>query len=183
MNTNESKYALEPTAFHSMWETHELADTLEETIHGQGMGAANVRPELVATFSRIVNNAAEHGMTEAGAHAHVRFMPHRRGHAFDAVIADSGSGIRDTLARNSQIPQPESDADAIGMAIQELVSGAGVPIRGIGLWMTLVEMQKPGRKLWLHSGSGLLTMYGDAEPELRETEHRQGTLVRLTIPA
>ena len=145
--------------------------------------AANVRPELVATFSRIVNNAAEHGMTEAGAHAHVRFMPHRRGHAFDAVIADSASGIRDTLTRNSQIPQPESDADAIGMAIQELVSGAGVPIRGIGLWMTLVEMQKPGRKLWLHSGSGLLTIYGDAEPELRETEHRQGTLVRLTIPA
>jgi hypothetical protein len=49
--------------------------------------------------------------------------------------------------------------------------------------MTVAEMRKPGRKLWIHSGSGLLTMYGAAEPELRETGHRQGTMVRLTIPA
>ena len=54
------------------------------------MGAANVRPELVEMFSELVNNAAEHGMTEDGADAHVRYMPHRRNHAFDVVIADSG---------------------------------------------------------------------------------------------
>ena len=35
----------------------------------------------------------------------------------------------------------------------------------------------------IHSGSGLLVMYGAAEPELRGTEHRQGTIVRLTMPA
>ena len=49
--------------------------------------------------------------------------------------------------------------------------------------MTVTDMWKPGRKLLIHSGSGLLVMYGDAEPELREAEHRQGTMVRLTIPA
>ena len=49
--------------------------------------------------------------------------------------------------------------------------------------MTVTEMRKPGRKLWIHSGSGLLTMYGAAGPELRDTEHRQGAMVRLTIPA
>ena len=73
--------------------------------------------------------------------------------------------------------------EAIGLAVRGLVSGTGNPNRGIGLWMTVTEMGKPGRKLMIHSGSGLLTMYGDNEPELRETEHRQGVLIRLTIPA
>ena len=42
------------------------------------------------------------------------------------------------------MPQPETDADAIGLAVQELVSGTGIPTRGIGLWMTVTEMRKPG---------------------------------------
>ena len=183
MNANDLEYALEPTTFHSMQEAQELAYTLEENLHDRAMGAANVRVEVVELFSEVVNNAAEHGMGPEGAHAHVRYLPHRRGHAFDVVVADSGSGIRATLAGNPNIRQPETDADAIGLAIQELVSGTGIPTRGIGLWMTLAEMQKPGRKLWIQSGSGLLTMYGVNDPELREMEHRQGTMVRLTIPA
>ena len=183
MMTQQAEYALEPTTFRSMQEAQDLADWLEENLQHHGMGAANVRPELVEIFSELVNNAAEHGMTELGANVHVRHIPHRRGTAFDAVISDSGPGIRATLARNPKLPQLETDSDAIGLAVQELVSGTGVPTRGIGLWMTVTEMRKPGRKLFIHSGTGLLVMYGDAEPDLRETEHRQGTMIRLTIPA
>ena len=183
MSAHEAEYALESTAFRSMQEAQELADTLEENLQERRMGAASVRPELVEIFSELVNNAAEHGMTEEGANAHVRYMPHRRGMAFDVVVADSGEGIRATLAGNPGLPTSETDAAAIGLAVQELVSGSGAPTRGIGLWMTVTEMRKPGRKLWIQSGSGLLTMYGVAEPELREIEHRQGTMVRLTIPA
>ena len=182
MSRGETEYALEPTTFRSMQEAQELTDVLEENLRERRLGAASVRPEVVEIFSELVNNAAEHGMTEAGANAHVRFMPHRRGKAFDAVVADSGPGIRATLAANLDLPQPETDAAAIGLAVQELVSGSGIPTRGIGLWMTLTEMKKPGRKLWIQSGAGLLTMYGAAAPELREIEHRQGTMVRLTIP-
>ena len=99
------------------------------------------------------------------------------------VIADSGQGTRATLGGNPKLPQPETDAEAICLAIRELVSGSGIPTRGIGLWMTLTEMRKPSRKLWIQSGSGLLTMYGNVEPELQETGHWQGTMVGLTIPA
>ena len=183
MSTQDIQYALEPTTYHSMQEAQEQVDQMEDNLHERNLGAANVRPELVEIFSELANNAAEHGMTPDGAQVHVRFMPHRRGHAFDAVIADSGPGIRATLARNPKLPQLETDSDAIGLAIQEMVSGTGVPTRGIGLWMTTTEMRKPGRKLFIHSGTGLLVMYGDAEPDLRETEHRPGTMIRLTIPA
>ena len=109
-------------------------------------------------------------------------MQHRKGNAFDVVIADQGPGIRATLAANPALPHLETDAEAIGLAVQELVSGTGVPTRGIGLWMTVTEMSKPGRQLRIQSGSGLLTMYGDAPPELRKTVYHQGTMVRLTIP-
>ena len=183
MSGSETEYALEPTNFRSMQEAQELTYALEENLQERRMGAASVRPEVVEIFSELVNNAAEHGMTEAGANAHIRYMPHRRGQAFDVVVADSGNGIRATLASNPELPRPETDAEAIGLAVQELVSGSGVPTRGIGLWMTVTEMRKPGRKLWIQSGSGLFTMYGAGEPELREIERRQGTMVRLTIPA
>lgn len=183
MNSNDIEYALEPTVFHSMGEAQQLADTLEENLQNLRIGAANVNVEVVEMFSELVNNAAEHGMSQEGAHAHVRYIPHRRSHALDVVVADSGAGIRATLAGSPSLPQPQTDSEAIGMAVQELVSGTGIPTRGIiSLWMTLAEMKKPGRKMWIQSGSGLLTMYGAAEPQLKETEHRQGTMVRLTIP-
>ena len=92
-------------------------------------------------------------------------------------------GIRVTLERNPELPTAETDSEAIGLAVQELVSGTGAPNRGIGLWMTVTEMRKPGRRLMLHSCAGLLTMYGDNELEMREIERRQGVVVRLTIPA
>ena len=183
MNTSEIEYSLEPTTFHSMLEAQDLANTLEETLQNRSTGAASVRPEIVEVFSELVNNAAEHGMAYQGAHAHVRYMPHRKGHAFDVVVADSGIGIRTALANNPSLMQPETDEEAIALAVQELVSGTGSPTRGIGLWMTLTEMRKPGRKMWIQSGSGLLTMYAEAEPELQTTQHRQGTMVKLTIPA
>ena len=137
---------------------------------------------VAETFSELVNNAAEHSASPDGADVHVRFMPHRKGNAFDVVVADQGPGIRATLAANPALPHPETDAEAIGLAVQELVSGTGVPTRGIGLWMTVTEMSKPGRQLRVQSGSGLLTMYGAAPPELRKTVYHQGTIVRLTIP-
>ena len=183
MNAGEAEYVLDPTTFHSIREAQELANILGENLQNRRLGSASVRPVLVEIFSKLVNNAAEYGMTPEGAQVHVRYMPHRRNHAFDLVVADSGQGIRGSLAGNAQLLQPETDADAIGLAVRGLVSGSGIPTRGIGLWMTITKMKKPGRKLWIQSGSGLLTMYGIAEPELRETEERQGTMVRLTIPA
>ncbi len=183
MNSDDGKYILAPTAFHSMREAQELADSLDAVVQEQGMGTAGVGRQLVAIFSRLIANAAEHRMSPAVNHAHVRFMPHRRGHAFDCVVADSGPGIRATLERNPNLPDIDTDVDAIALAVQELVSGTDVPTRGAGLWTTVNEMKKPGRKVLLHSGAGLLTMYGTAEPELREVEYRQGTVARLTIPA
>ena len=132
-------------------------------------------------FSEMVNNAAEHGMSETGAHCHVRLMPHRKGLALDSVIIDRGPGIRATLERNPNIPV-ESDEQALRLAVQELTSGTGDPTRGIGLWTTFLECQKPGRKLQIHSGTGRLTVYGPDSVEFSTAPEHRGTTVRFTIP-
>ena len=103
-------------AFGAMTEAQPLTDTLEDNLAVLNRGAANGRPELVEIFSELVNNAAEHGMTEAGAQSHVRFIPHRRGAAFDVVVVDEGPGIREALARNPGLIMPDTDADAILLA-------------------------------------------------------------------
>ena len=125
-----------------MREAQELTDTIEENLAVRSLGTTSVRAELVKVFSELVNNSAEHGMPQGG----------QPGHAFEAVTVDSGAGIRTALARNPAIPQPEPDAHAIGLAFRSWSPGRAT--RGIGLWMTVTEMRKPGRKLWLHSGSG-----------------------------
>lgn len=166
-----------------MQEAQELTHTLEGTLSAGNLGANNIGPELVDIFSEIVNAAAEHGFSATAAQAHIRFMSHRRGHAFDAVIVDSGTGIRDTLARNPRLDVPDNDAEAIRLATRKMVSGTGDPAGGVCLWMTVTEMRKPGRKLLIHSAAGLLATYGANDPEFREIEHRRGTVVGLTIPA
>ena len=94
----------------------------------------------------VVNNAAGHviGPGDEPARAHVRFMPHRRGRAFDVVVADDGPGTRETLTRNPKLEVPGADGEAILLATQDLVSGTGDPTRGIGLWTTVTETRRQG---------------------------------------
>ena len=182
MPVTEPVSVIEPTPFNSLQRAQALTDKLEEYLHDQALGAPNIRPELVEIFSELVNNAAEHGASDTGAHVYVRYLPHRKGQAFDLIVADQGPGIRATLAQNPSLPPQHTDQDAIGLAVQELVSGTSVPTRGIGLWMTATAMQAPGRNLRIYSGAGLLVQQGDAPPELRPNSYHQGTLLHLTIP-
>ena len=150
-----------------MPEARELADTLEENLDRLSLGAANIRPEVVEVFSELASNAAEHGMSDAGARAHARFLSHRWGHAFDVVVTDQGTGSRATMQRNPRCPGwnrlRSHGAGQAGAGV-----GHRVPTRGIGLGMTVTGMRKPGGKLWIHSGSGLLTMYGAADVSRRK---------------
>jgi hypothetical protein len=153
-----------------MREAQELTDTLEENLAVRSLGTTSVRAELVKVFSELVNNSAEHGMPQGG----------QPGHAFEAVTVDSGAGIRTALARNPAIPQPEPDAHAIGLAVQELVSGTGDP--GHRALDDRDGDAEAGPEAVAALGLGVAVHGEETEPEIRETEHRQGKGVRLTVP-
>ena len=146
------------------------------------MATADVRNELFALFAEVVATATEHGKSGDGASAHVRYMPHRRGFAFDPVVTDRGPGIRATLGNNQTLTQFASDTDAIKAAVQMSVSGTGAPDRGLGLWRVHTAMLKPSRALWIHSEATLLRIRGDGETHVSETVLLDGTMVRMVIP-
>ena len=178
----KTAYLLQPTIFPLHAGSTGAGQHLRAELPAQRPEAASIASAAVETFSELLNNAAEHGMSDDGAHCHVRLMPHRTGQCLDIVVADSGPGIRATLTQNPNLPTTQSDAEAIALAIQELTTGTGTLARGIRLKTTATEMRRPGRKLLIHSGTGLLTMYGTAEPEVTSASFRQGALIRVTIP-
>ena len=125
--SSEPYYVLEPTSFFCLREAEDLTRKLEEALQPRGLATADVRDELFALFAEVVANATEHGKSGYGASAHIRYMPHRRGFAFDSVVTDRGPGIRATLGNNQTLTQFASDTDAIKAAVQMSVSGTGAP--------------------------------------------------------
>ena len=80
-------YLIPPPTFHSMREAQVLANTSARKLAAQHPEAAGIAGTAVETLSELLNNAAEHGMTDDGAHCHVRVMPHRMGQCLDFVRA------------------------------------------------------------------------------------------------
>lgn len=75
------------------------------------------------------------------------------------------------------------DWDAIELAMQERISGTGIPTRGIGLYAISDDMRKPGHHLLIHSGIGLVSQSEELEADARRTTLFPGTLAYATIPA
>ena len=126
----ETQYALEPTTFHSMQEAQELAGILEEKPPGPGHGRRQRAPR---TRGGVLRASQQRRRARDDGGGRSRPRPLRappRSRAFDMAAADSGPGIRATLEENPEIPRPETDAGAIGLAVQELVSGTRTPHPG-----------------------------------------------------
>ena len=70
----------------------------------------------------------------------------------------------------------EDDWSAIGLAIQEMVSGTGDPHRGLGLFTATEEAQRGNRRLIIHSGSGVLSIGEDGVGSPHKTNPFPGTL-------
>ena len=181
--TSETEYVLCPATFYSVQEARDLIRKLRDALQNRSLGTPDFRTELVELFNEIVVNAAEHGMTIAGADAHIRYMPHRRDHAFDCVVVDRGPGIPAPLANRPSLEAFENDADAIRAAVTDQApSTTGVPFRVPGLQKIHLAMQKTGRALSIHSGTGLLRIRGDGESHFSDTGYYAGTVVRMLIP-
>jgi hypothetical protein len=114
----------------------------------------------------------------------IQYYEWESGARFVCVVADGGIGIRQSLERNPQLQdRVYYDWDAIELAMQERISGTGIPTRGIGLYAIAEDMRRPGHQLLIHSGIGLVRQSEELEADARRTTLFPGTLVYATMPA
>ena len=110
-----------------MDDAHILAKLLEDAVESRDLETADSRAEV----DESLFNAIEHGMTTEGAHSHVRYLPDRRGMAFDCVVVDRGPGVRANPGKGPDLPRLESDRESLQLAVQDRVSTS--PDLGRGL--------------------------------------------------
>ena len=105
-------------------DAHILAKLLEDALESRDLETADSRAEVDESLSEIVFNAIEHGMTTDGAHSHVRYLPDRRGMAFDCAVVDRGPGVRANPGKGPDLPRLVFDRESLQLAVQEGVDVA-----------------------------------------------------------
>lgn len=150
----------------------------------------HVDPQILAALSEgvweMVANGLEHSGSDASVMAQV-YRAERHGFPPDhddkvqVVIGDIGRGIRDSLASSPDY-DPEDDLEAIGLALEYLVSSVHEdPGRGQGLSTTMEQVESLGGKMVVRSGEGSVTIEG-GERRRNAVVHLPGTIVALSLP-
>jgi hypothetical protein len=149
-----------------------------------------VDPQVLAALSEgvweMVANGLEHSGSDASVMAQV-YRTYRHGIPPDhddkvqVVIGDVGQGIRGSLSSSPKY-QPESDIEAIDLALEYLVTSVyDDPGRGQGLSTTLEQVAGLGGKMVIRSGEGKVTIEGEGRTSV-EVPYLPGTIVALSLP-
>ena len=145
--------------------------------------AEDLTDRLHVSLSSLANNAAEHSGSEIGAFGLVEFVSSGEDRHFTISVADGGVGIPESLERNPRHRENYGfEWVAIRRATGELVSGTLNTNRGIGLFSTYDESQRPGRELIIHSGRGIIDLSGNSQARMVQSCLFPGTLVSVSMP-
>lgn len=168
--------------FSTEFDIERIANDATNDLSARDLGAANIRPVVIETFSELAMNAVQHSESPIGSFGMVQFYRQQDDNRFLCVVADGGIGIRKHLEKNPQLRQRVFyDWSAIELALGERVSGTGGATRGIGLHYISQEMGKPGRQLIIHSGQGIVTQREDLQRDAKRGTLFPGTLAYAAI--
>ena len=158
-----------------------IANEATEALLEHHLGAVNLREIVVDVFSELAGNAVEHAESPVGPYCMIQYADGLEGARFLCVVADGGIGIRASLVRSPDLPTSLSDDwRAIELAMEERISGTGIPTRGIGLFDVSHNLTGPGRELLIHSGRGIVQTEG-AQMRARAAPLFPGTLVSASV--
>lgn len=182
--TDSGRIGIQLRRFRTEQDVDDVANDALERLHTQDLGAPNLRASVAETFAELGANAVQHSESAIHAYGMIQYYEWESGARFVCTVADGGIGIRRSLERNPDIRERVYyDWDAIELAMQERISGTGIPTRGIGLYAISDDMRKPGHHLLIHSGIGLVSQSEELEADARRTTLFPGTLAYATIPA
>ena len=182
--TDLRRIGIDLRRFETEQDVDDIANEALEHLSAQDLGAPNLRPIVAETFAELGSNAVQHSNSTIHSYGMIQYYEWESGARFACIVADGGIGIRRSLERNPSLQgRVYYDWDAIELAMQERVSGTGIPTRGIGLYAIAEDMRKPGHQFLIHSGIGLVRQSEELEADARRTTLFPGTLAYATIPA
>jgi hypothetical protein len=182
--TDPRQIGIQLQRFRTEHDVDNIANAAIDHLNAQDLGAPNLRPLVAEAFAELGANAVQHSGSPIDSYGMIQYYEWESGARFVCVVADGGIGIRQSLERNPQLQdRVYYDWDAIELAMQERISGTGIPTRGIGLYAIAEDMRRPGHQLLIHSGIGLVRQSEELEADARRTTLFPGTLVYATMPA
>ena len=144
---------------------------------------ASLSAECCGMIGELTANTVYHA-DNGGGFALAQYCEYAAGPAIELAVADSGIGIRKSLAKNPDFAGIAADGAAIRLAITEGITSIDDKYRGLGLAYVVDNVQRQrDRRLTIRSGNGIITLYGDGLIQEETTPLAYpGTAVSVTIP-
>lgn len=172
----------------TIFRTH---DAISAMLHQTGEILQNLgytvtaRGHVLEVLSELCSNVLLHANTLFGGVAAMQTYRNRAGTRYVVMsIGDAGVGVRKSLASNNALSgRLESDAQALGVAVQAGSSRFGVGGHGGGLPRVLEIARRYGGRVAFRSGTGALA-YNGGRDERRtfDTSILKGTQLRISLP-
>lgn len=147
--------------------------------------AITARGHVLEVLSELCSNVLLHAQTEFGGVAAMQTYRSRTGDRYLVMsIGDAGIGVRRSLAANMALAERlESDAQALGVAVQPGASRFASGGHGGGLPRVLEIARRYGGRVAFRSGTGALAFNGsDNERRSFEAANLPGTQLRIMLP-
>jgi hypothetical protein len=155
-----------------------------DILHNLGY-AITARGHVLEVLSELCSNVLLHAQTDFGGVAAMQTYRNRSGERYLVMsIGDAGIGVRRSLAANMALADRlQSDAQALGIAVQPGSSRFAVGGHGGGLPRVLEIARRYGGRVAFRSGGGALA-YSGAEDARRSFEAAPltGTQLRIMLP-
>jgi len=180
----ERNVLLDLTVLHShdaisvmLRKTGNLLQNIGYTVPGRG--------HVLEVLSELCSNVLLHAQTEFGGVAAMQTYRNKEDVRYLVMsIGDAGIGVRRSLASNGTLAQRlQSDAQALGVAVQPGASRFAAGGHGGGLPRVLEIARRYGGRVALRSGTGALAYNGvDDQRRSFDASPLSGTQLRVTLP-
>ena len=143
------------------------------------------RGHVLEVLSELCSNVLLHAQTEFGGVAAMQTYTNRDGARYLVMsIGDAGIGVRRSLAANLNLADRlESDAQSLGVAVQQGASRFSSGGHGGGLPRVLEIAKRYEGRVALRSGSGALAFNGQNEQRRAfDAPPLSGTQLRIMLP-
>jgi hypothetical protein len=172
----------------TIFRTH---DAISAMLHQTGEILQNLgysvtaRGHVLEVLSELCSNVLLHANTLFGGVAAMQTYRNRAGVRYVVMsIGDAGIGVRKSLANNATLASRlESDAQALGVAVQAGSSRFGMGGHGGGLPRVLEIARRYGGRVAFRSGAGALAYNGGSdERRTFDAAFLKGTQLRISLP-